>query len=159
MPEAITKYAVNSTLGTENFKPLNMLLIDEYRKGFRYIPNPEGDRLASMQGSYSNTEDSRRYSLIFNPQISGRILVKYYSTNDLRRVRLDIYEGNELIFNDNQISEDEKQKEIEIKENKEYTFTFYNTNNIGRNVNIYLDLYGTVIIGGFFEAYKKTEIL
>ena len=28
MPEAITKYAINSTLGTNKFKPLDQLLLD-----------------------------------------------------------------------------------------------------------------------------------
>lgn len=31
MPEAITKYAINSTLGTENFQPLDQLIISQTR--------------------------------------------------------------------------------------------------------------------------------
>ena len=56
MPEAITKYAVNSTLGTDDFMPLDQIIVNQVK-----IAPSDNVKLIIREYSSTNREDYRTY--------------------------------------------------------------------------------------------------
>lgn len=70
MPEAITKYAINSTLGTSDFKPLDQIIIGQ--KVFVASNEP-------IARAYTENDEKYYY---FIPSINGVARVKFKGIND-----------------------------------------------------------------------------
>lgn len=69
MPEAITKYAVNSTLGTENFKPLDQIII-----GQKYLVGSTSTPIVSL-GSHNVSRDTTKILGYFTPKLDGTVSI------------------------------------------------------------------------------------
>lgn len=95
MPEAITKYAVNSTLGTEKFKPLNLLTEDIVVNNDRYGKMFVIGENILIENSGVN-QGATTHIMEFIPDIRGQIQVRTYLRDYGYSVR--IYE-NDVVIN------------------------------------------------------------
>lgn len=95
MPEAITKYAVNSTLGTEKFQPLDKIVVGEKR----FIVNETPIALLAENKKITNRErndDDFQDFALFKPQIDGLVRIKIkLSTSSMNshNVKVNVLKG------------------------------------------------------------------
>ena len=96
MPEAITKYAINSTLGTSDFKPLDQIIIGQ--KVFVASNEP-------IARAY--TENDKKY-YYFIPSINGVARVKFKAINDngmyATKISIQVRDDNGIVAESEYIS-------------------------------------------------------
>ena len=100
MPEAITKYAINSTLGTDKFKPLNELVKDEILRGKGliaseniYYPNLINETISYNRGT--NYDKTYPFELKFNVNGSAN-LIAITNGQGSEGGNLEIYKNGEI---------------------------------------------------------------
>lgn len=143
MPEAITKYAINSTLGTEDFKPLDKIITD-------------GKSLISSDNLYYQIFIGEKYffgdahvktfkipkKIKFN--LNGTINLKYYLYNytDRNFAVLELYKNNVLYKSLIGTPEETLSSQIiEVNKKDEFYFVFKNTASGGGNSSHLKDLF------------------
>lgn len=143
MPEAITKYAINSTLGTEDFKPLDKIITD-------------GKSLISSDNLYyqifigekyiSGLDDVKTFKIPkkikFN--LNGTINLKYYlyNSSDRNHAVLELYKNNVLYKSlIGTPQETLRSQLIEVNKKDEFYFILKNTSPGGDNHSYLKDLF------------------
>lgn len=107
MPESITKYAINSTLGTGEFQPLDKII-----KGQRYFA--ASDTTIAILGSAGTVTYLPKS---FIPKTNGVVkLTADFEYGTLGGDGLDIFEDGNLY------ATTKKDTEISVKKNSVYTF-------------------------------------
>lgn len=130
MPEAIAKYALNSTLGTEDFQPLDKLIESYILRNKKYILSDK--ILAIWKNSiWYRKEEAIEYVIgTFKSYISGFASLELYcytDNNDHRRFSWKIYEDDVLIsdiilFNESSLDAAKIINPFHIQANKNYKF-------------------------------------
>ena len=152
MPEAITKYAINSTLGTKDFKPLDKLIKDQRT----YVA---GDELLVILLNSSISGVSSTETIIpnvnFTSMVDGSISVfahLYISDHNQGTLYISIYEDDVKISSFSAsgkgISTSENvtiSNDIIIKKGSKYTFYLQSTNRNGYPILYSLRLCGHVV--------------
>ena len=143
MPEAITKYAINSTLGTEDFKPL-----DEIITGGKSLITSDnlyyqiyvGDLFVMGNDDIKQIQIPKKIKFNYN----GAINLKYYLFNstDWQYAILEIYKNNQL-YQSLTGTEEEILLTTTVTVNKkdEFYFILKNTSEAGTNKSYLKDLF------------------
>lgn len=134
------KYALNSTLGTPNFKPLDKIFTDTDQRNKRFVID-ESEELLSQRLDTTNN------NMYFYPEISGRILVKVLGGGSTAYV--GIYE-NDTKLTSLKASTTEKTYELSVLRGNTYRF----------NIDEYsatISLFGAIHTTGYFEYEIKSE--
>lgn len=156
MPEGITKYAINSSLGTENFKPLDKLMreLDAHNKMF-----VEGDTvLFSHTLHIDQSKKADTYDINFVPEIRGKIRLFFHAFYDRYNYHINVYENDALIY-DNSISDTEIVKEIDVIQGATYIIRLYPPTGTSGLETIYLTAKADVKqIGYFTHSITKKEV-
>ena len=142
MPEAITKYAINSTLGTEEFKPLDKIITD----GKSLISSDNLYYQIFIGEKYINGYDDVKTFKIpkkikFN--LNGTINLKYYlyNSSDRNHAVLELYKNNVLYKSlIGTPQETLRSQLIEVNKKDEFYFILKNTSPGGDNNSHLKDL-------------------
>lgn len=156
MPEAITKYAINSSLGTKDFIPLDKLMreLDAHNKMF-----VEGDTvLFSHTLHIEQSKKADTYDINFVPEIRGKIRLFFHAFYDRYNYHINVYENDALIY-EHHISNTEIVKEIDVIQEATYIIRLYPlTGDSGRDA-LYLTAKADVKqIGYFTHSITKKEV-
>ena len=92
--EALTKFALNSTLGTKDFKPLNELINDLIESKIRYISS---DNVISVLGSNISLNTTEKELLTKTMKHDGVLSVRIIKPNDFD-VYVYVDKNNERIL-------------------------------------------------------------
>ena len=143
MPEAITKYAINSTLGTEDFKPLDKIITD-------------GKSLISSDNLYYqifvgekrifgyDIEKTFKIPKKIKFNLNGAINLKcyLYNTSDRNYAVLDVYKNNVLYKSLIGAPQETLSSQlIEVNKKDEFYFIFKNTSRGTDNISHLKDLF------------------
>ena len=148
MPEAITKYAVNSTLGTEDFKPLNELIIDYFDESIIVSPSAGTIVSGTLSERGTTTVFEQTMNLKGQLRVSGTANLPSTTSahakmtiliNDVEDVLFDFY-GNGSTSTSRQ-----EDKIITVSENDNLKIQI--TLSSASNVNVEYALYGGVTFG------------
>ena len=155
MPEAITKYAINSSLGTKDFIPLDKLMreLDAHNKMF-----VEGDTV--LFSHILNIDDKKpgTYDINFVPEIRGKIRLFFHAWSGHRNYHIDVYENDALIYDDI-IDDTEIVKEIDVIQGATYIIRLYPLTGKSGLDTIYLTAKADVKqIGYFTHSITKKEV-
>lgn len=136
MPEAITKFAINSTLGTANFKPLDKII-----EGQRSLGASDAVMAVPVLNEITMGSASPRTLLAtFTPKVNGsvRILASMKRGPSSANSTAYIYvteNGTDITsFSTDESSYTEVYKDIKITAGKEYKVYFYGSYN-GEKIN------------------------
>lgn len=155
MPEAITKYAINSSLGTKDFIPLDKLMreLDAHNKMF-----VKGDTvLFSHTLHIDNKKNPGTYDINFVPEIRGKIRLFFHAGTDYRYYHINVYENDALIYED-PIFDTEVVKEIDVIQGATYIIRLYPLTGTSGLDTIYLTAKADVKqIGYFTHSITKVE--
>ena len=108
MPEAITKYAINSSLGRNDFVPLDVLI-----KGYRHLISSDEILFspAIKQQSFSNADVGKRIQISnIEFKISGNVNLKIItSTNGFEagydsKQQIEIEKNGQIIYSSGEVS-------------------------------------------------------
>ena len=156
MPEAITKYAINSSLGTKDFIPLDKLMreLDAHNKMF-----VQGDTvLFSHTLHIEQSKKADTYDINFVPEIRGKIRLFFHAWTDHRYYHINVYENDALIYDDS-ISDTEIVKEIDVIQGATYIIRLYPLTGTSGLDSIYLTAKADVKqIGYFSHSITKKEV-
>ena len=160
MPEAITKYAINSSLGTKDFIPLDKLMreLDAHNKMF-----VKGDTGLFSHTLHIDIKDNKEkpgtYDINFVPEIRGKIRLFFHAFYDHRYYHINVYENDALIYDDS-ISDTEIVKEIDVIQGATYIIRLYpSTGSTSGRDTIYLTAKADVKqIGYFTHSITKKEV-
>lgn len=154
MPEAITKYAINSSLGTKDFIPLDKLMreLDAHNKMF-----VQGDTVL-FSHTLHNEKNADTYDINFVPEIRGKIRLFFYAGTDHRYYHINVYENDALIY-EHYISDTEIVKEIDVIQGATYIIRLYPLTGTSGLDTIYLTAKADVKqIGYFTHSITKKEV-
>ena len=134
------KYALNSTLGTTNFKPLDKIFTDTDQRNKRFVID-ESEELLSQRLDTTNN------NMYFYPEISGRILVKVAAGSTGYVV---VYENDTKLTSLKASSLEDKTYELSVLRGNTYRF-----NIVEHSATV--SLFGAIHTTGYFEYEIKSE--
>ena len=119
MPEAITKYALNSTLGTDEFQPLDKMIV-----GQKMFVAGDTPIYADMR-SLKNVTNYYRTFLSFTPELDGTLKISLFlqSFGDSSAVGdFRIREGSKIVYVESVKDSNNVETIINISAKKTYKF-------------------------------------
>lgn len=153
MPEAIAKYALNSTIGTNNFKPLNEIIRDEILNGSGllssenlYYPSIIEEKFSISKGTIYDQFLS--LNLRFN--VNGTVNLRTTATvSGIDYLKLNILKNNidfKTISFANSSRNETKSTILEFSKNDVFTFSLYGKG-VGESctASIKSDIYADVV--------------
>ena len=157
MPEAITKYAINSSLGTKDFIPLDKLMreLDAHNKMF-----VKGDTVLFSHTLHINIKKNpATYDINFVPEIRGKIRLFFHAGTNYRYYYINVYENDALIC-EQSISDTEYVEEIDVIQGATYIIRLYPSTGSTSGIDtIYLTAKADVKqIGYFAHSITKKEV-
>jgi hypothetical protein len=137
------KKAINSTVGTSNLKPLDIIIDETDKKGKRFV----SDENNVIIGATMNT--SNKSNVYFYPELSGWVLMKFQGGSGSYS-RLTVYEDDVQIYSGRATYSEEISTELTITQGK--TYRFQTQDNGGT-----LYIYASIMQIGYFDYEIKSE--
>lgn len=113
------KHAINSTLGTTNFKPLDKIIDETDKKGKNFVIEESSPSIISSSGYVSSGTPK---IINFYPQISGRVKISFVSSSSYS-VTCIVAEETQNITQLQSSDSQTQTYELNISADKTYTFT------------------------------------
>ena len=138
MPEAITKYALNSTLGTNEFQPLDQMIVGQ--KMFVASDTP----IVVINRRYTHSEEPVTFAE-FSPKINGTLKLTCWISN----ARFRILEDETTIDTASASEKDVYETVFNISKNKKYSFKLSGISGTGEIGDFKLS--GDIVDSNWFE--------
>ena len=153
MPEAITKYAINSTLGTSDFKPLDKIIDEIYKNGKRFVVKDDSPKI--IQRDLKGLTMEKIETIYFYPELSGHIKVFWSCSNYGKMLTMSFYENDELV--DGGSTSSQASMEFAISKGKTYRINMSPRNSESQPVSGSVIIYASIEQLGFFSYNIVSE--
>lgn len=162
MPEAITKYAINSTLGTEQFRPLDQIIIGQKR----FIVDETVLCVSKAFTPAKGLTSTAKKGLKFIPELDGSVKIDTsikasgVSSNYVFSVSIKIFQNGLLYSEIKKTFEGEGGRLISIPLNidKHSVYEFSVSSNVGSNLEAQILIKGSVQDANYF-SYVEVEVI